>query len=90
MDRSTTKFGGFDTAFMGDFRQPKPVGSKTLHEDRNSPHFRDGVNCFIELKRMHCFKNDEAHGTTMKRLHDGVPTLLDFEKLAQGLVTASP
>jgi hypothetical protein len=60
-------YGGIHIIFSGDMMQMEPVGARKrpvyLEE---CPEFKDWVNCFIELKGMHCFKQDPEWGLLLQ------------------------
>ena len=76
-------YGGLNIVFCGDFRQLEPVGQgeNALYEatgaDRRLWH--DAINCFLELKGLHRFKDDPRWGTVLMRFREGCPTKCDID-----------
>ena len=66
------RYGGLDIVFSGDLRQLEPVGDykKAIYK-KNCSEFRDWMNCYIELRGLHRFKNDLEWGRLLERMRDG-------------------
>ena len=83
------RYGGLNIVFSGDFRQLEPVGpSKQPVYKEHCPEFREWVNCFIELRGMHRFKQDPEWGSLLLRFRDGTVTIGDIAKVNQRVVSA--
>jgi hypothetical protein len=80
-------YGGLSIIFSGDMRQLEPVGSlkKPVYAE-DCPEFKDWVNCFIELKGMHRFKQDPEWGELLLRFRDGNMTETDLQKINERVV----
>jgi hypothetical protein len=80
-------YGGLSIIFSGDMRQLEPVGplNKPVYAE-NCPEFKDWVNCFIELKGMHRFKQDPEWGELLLRFRDGKMTETDLQKINERVV----
>ena len=88
MDKPGAKFGGLSISFMGDFRQLTPVGMTPVYENRRA-EFCDFVNCFIELREQHRFRDDPEFGKLCGRFHMGCQTAEDFATINSRVVSAS-
>jgi len=81
-----SKYGNMHVVFSGDFSQLEPVGGKPLYYDQNFALWHDHINCFIELKGQHRFRDDPLYGNIMKRFREGCPTQADFEHINSRVV----
>ena len=87
-------FGGLDIIFAGDFSQLKPIissndynnGSLYTAKGRAYELWQGSINCFIELKGMHRFKNDPEWGLILKRMREGIPTKNDLKEINRHVV----
>ena len=81
-------YGGLDIIFSGDFRQLEPCGrdgkKAVYHED--CTEFKDWVNCFVELKGLHHFKDDKEWGHLLLRFQNGEVTIEDIKLINERLV----
>jgi hypothetical protein len=82
-----SRFGGLNVMFAGDLRQMEPPGQydKPLYEDE-CLEFEEWINCFIELKGMHQFKDDPEWGKLLQRFRDGMATLADIDMINERVV----
>jgi hypothetical protein len=80
-------YGGLNVIFSGDMRQLEPVGAgkKPIYND-HCPEFRAFVNCYIELKGMHRFKNDRQWGMLLQRFRNGTVTKEDINRINERVV----
>ena len=74
-------FGGIDVILCGDLRQLEPVASGTPIYESIFQEFHGSVNCFLELKGMHRFKDDLEWGMLLFRLRNGEMTHSDIDKI---------
>lgn len=80
-------YGGVHMVFSGDMRQLEPVGKYTeaiYNED--CPEFKAWLNCFLELKGMHRFKDDLEWGKLLSRIRDGEATQQDIDTINESVV----
>lgn len=76
------RYGGMNMVVAGDLRQLEPVGRfKQPIYKKNCPEFRDWINCYIELKGLHRFKEDRPWGELLNRMRDGEITEQDIDKI---------
>ena len=88
-------FGGLDIIFAGDFSQLKPIissndynnGSLYTAKGRAYELWQGSINCFIELKGMHRFKDDLEWGYILRRLRERKPTKADLQEINSYVVT---
>ena len=81
-------YGGLDIIFSGDFRQLEPCGKekkKAVYKEE-CQEFEDWVNCYLELKGMHRFKDDKAWGRLLLRFRNGEVTIEDIEMINKRVV----
>ena len=72
-------FGGKHIVFAGDFRQLDPIGKEPLYAtDYKLEH---KVNCYLELRGNHRFKDDPEWGDLLKRFRDGTIRTEDIQEL---------
>ena len=83
----TKPFGGINIVFSGDFRQLEPVGEnkKPVYE-QECPIFKNSINCFIELKGLHRFKQDLEWGKLLYRFRNGEVTEEDIDTINSRVV----
>ena len=83
----SAKYGGLYVVFCGDMRQLEQVGKGKypIYQD-NCPEFKEWVNCFIELKGLHRFKDDPEWGRLLQRMRDGALTPQDIITLNERVV----
>ena len=75
------KYGDLHVIFAGDFRQLKPLVAKKAVYKENCTHFKDWVNCFIELEGMHRFEEDPEQAQILSRIRIGTLTLDDIDAI---------
>lgn len=63
------KYGKHPIVFLGDFRQLFPVGGKSILEYPHSLYWTQAVNCMVELKGTHRFRNCPIMKEIMPALH---------------------
>jgi PIF1-like helicase len=80
-------YGGLNIIFSGDMRQLEPVGEfkKPVYTEE-CPEFKDWVNSFIELNRMHRFKDDPEWGLLLFRFRDGEVTEAGIDRINERVV----
>ena len=73
--------------FSGDMRQLEPVGvdKKPVYE-QECPIFKNNINCFIELKGLHRFKQDLEWGKLLYRFRNGEVTEEDIDTINSRVV----
>ena len=83
----TKPFGGINIVFSGDMRQLEPVGEnkKPVYE-QECPIFKNSINCFIELKGLHRFKQDLEWGKLLYRFRNGEVTEEDIDTINNQVV----
>ena len=68
-------YGGINVIFCGDFRQLEPVGNSDLPiykvTGAEKQLFHDAINCFLELKGLHRFRDDVRWGKVLMRFREG-------------------
>jgi hypothetical protein len=71
-ENQAARYGGLHVVYAGDFRQLEPPGqgSKALYEEE-CQQFTDWINCYIELKGKHRFKQDPGWGALLGRCRNG-------------------
>jgi hypothetical protein len=69
-------------------RQLAPVGGtkKPVYLE-DCPEFRDWVNCFLELRGMHRFKDDPEWGNRLQKFRNGTVDLSDIAAINARVVT---
>jgi len=72
-------FGGKHIVFAGDFRQLDPIGKEPLCSTDYGLEHR--VNCYLELRGNHRFKDDPEWGDLPKKFRDGTIRTEDIEAL---------
>ena len=87
LGKQSVKFGGMNVVFAGDLRQLKAVKQESIIEEK-CHQFDEWVNCFIELQGKHRFNDDPEWGEILIRFRDGVPTLEDFARINERVITS--
>ena len=83
-------YGGMSIVFAGDFSQLEPIAASALplycssFETRRLWH--DAINCFLELKGKHRFKDDTEWGEILLRFREGRPTHQDIIEVNKRVV----
>ena len=82
MHRHNTLFGGLHILFCGDFRQLEPVAGTPLYSPRHSDKkWVNSINCYIELRGLHRFREDPEWGMILRRLRDASHTQNDLHAI---------
>ena len=76
-------YGGINVVFSGDFAQLPPPGKGTrmLYLEKDFSQWNDWVNCYVELRTNHRFKDDKAFGEIMGRWHSFKETKEDIKTI---------
>ena len=73
--------------FSGDFWQLEPVGENKKPEyEQECPIFKNSINCFIELKGLHRFKQDLEWGKLLYRFQNGEVIEEDIDNINSQVV----
>ena len=90
-------YGGLNIVFAGDFSQLEPIIKAKTNYDSDGPLYnargrarqlwQNAINCYIELKGMHRFKDDLEWGYILRRLREGNPTKADLQEINSYVVT---
>jgi hypothetical protein len=68
-------YGGINVFFCGDFKQLEPVGNSDLPiykaTGAEKQLFHEAINCFLELKGLHRFRDDVQWGKVLMRFREG-------------------
>ena len=90
-------YGGLNIVFAGDFSQLEPIIKAKTNYDSDGPLYnargrarqlwQNAINCYIELKGMHRFKDDLEWGYILRRLREGNPTKVDLQEINSYVVT---
>jgi hypothetical protein len=79
-EKRHSRYGGLHVIYAGDFRQLEPPGQggQPLYEEQ-CQQFSDWINCYIELKGKHRFKQDPQWGALLRRCRNGQLSDKDIE-----------
>ena len=90
-------YGGINIVFAGDFSQLEPIIKSNKKYGFDGPLYdargrakklwQNAINCYIELKGMHRFKDDLEWGYILRRLREGNPTKADLQEINKHVVT---
>ena len=64
-------YGGISVIFCGDLRQLEPCNEAERLYESPFAQFHDSVNCYIELKGMHRFRQDPEWGRLLMEFREG-------------------
>ena len=62
-------FGKIPIVFLGDFRQLESVGGNAIYKHPNGLYWEQALNCMVELKTPHRFRNCKVLKKLMPELH---------------------
>jgi hypothetical protein len=65
-------YGKHGICFLGDFCQLEAIGRDLIYETRNGIYWEQALNCMVELKGTHRFKDCEDMKRIMTNIRDGV------------------
>ena len=82
-------YGGLNVLFCGDFMQLEPVRGSPLYSRRSEDRFwSNSINCYIELKGLHRYKDDQEWGRILSRLRKNCHSVADIDKINERTIKA--
>jgi hypothetical protein len=80
-------FGGIHIIFSGDFRQLEPVTGRPLYSSSVTDRkWANSINCYIELKGLHRFKDDPEWGKILERIRNDQYTQHDIDSINECVI----
>ena len=82
MQKTNAIYGGLHVLFCGDFRQLEPCTGRPLYSRSIlDQKWSNSINCYIELKGLHRFKDDLEWGYILQRIRRNTYTQHDIDTI---------